>query len=468
MTRNNMERILAGTVMVLILLTAAGAWLFTFSENLPPTINEVMSTPSSLTENLYPSGDQTAKIAEATQTEPSVQTAGAPPGTGAAPEHTFNRMDSGRLVASFTTNRDKSSENLYYQDDGIGKSYLVDFYPPLAGDPGPRQKGIIFYAADGESWNSEEWDRLDGTAERIGHALGGGYYDSSTLFEDGQTAETEQVWAPDMFSNGHVPKLEKEQRWRSPAEGHTMAYTDVLNDDGTREQTSFDPAGVVTMQKHIPLRPPIGTTIKEFFPGSTKVRLESTTDWWTTVATEYRPDCTRLRVITIRAASFDVRYFDPTGKVPLFDQTWLEQRGGSGGKNGGKDSAHDGGNNGAGADMAVKPLFLLSQVVELSADGSSSRVTSINERGQVTNDMWLNHMVGDVTYGRVFFWYREDGTLAKTELINPENAPDVPMKTIEHAAAENIKLMLPQSHLVPIAVPGELPVPPDNQPTGGR
>jgi hypothetical protein len=457
MTRKNMERILAGTAVVLISLTAAGAWLFISGDNQPPTIAEAMSTPSSLTENLYPAADlpPIVQAASGVQTGPAVQI-DQQVRAGTTPLHTFNAMDHGRLVASYTTNVDKSSENVYFQDDGIGRSYLVDFYAPLDGDPGPRQKGIVFYAADGESFNSEEWDRLDGTAEKIGHALGGGYYVSSTLFGDGQTAETEQVWAPDMFSNGHVPKLEKEQRWRSPAEGHTIAYTDVLNDDGTREQTSFDPAGLVTMEEHIPLRPPIGTTVKEFFPGSTKVRLESTTDWWTTVATEYRLDGTRLRLITIRAASFDVRYFDPTGKVPLFEQTWLEQLSGRGAK------------NGANAAVTPKPVFLLSAVVELNADGSSKRVTTINDKGQVTNDMWLKCTVDGVSYGRVFFWYREDGTLSKTELINPENGPDKPMKTVEHAAAENIKVVLPQAHLVTIAVPDELPVPPDNQPTGGR
>ena len=462
MTRKNMERILAGTALVLISLTAAGAWLFISGDNQPPTIEEVMSTPSSLTENLYPAADLPAKVETASggQTGPSTQTVQMDTDqqvrAGTGPQRTFNRMDHGRLVASFTTNLDKSSENLYYQDDGIGRSYLVDFYAPLHGDPGPRQKGIVYYAADGESFNSEEWDRLDGTAEKIGHALGGGYYVSSTLFADGQTAEAEQVWAPDMFSNGHVPKLEKEQRWRSPAEGHTIAYTDVLNDDGTREQTSFDPAGLVTMQKHIPLRPPVGTTVKEFFPGTTKVRLESTTDWWTTVATEYRLDGTRLRLITIRAASFDVRYFDPTGKVPLFEQTWLEQLSGRL-KNGAT----------AGGDAYACLLAQCRRRVErgwfVQTRHDDQRQGAGDQRHVLKMHRRWCHLAG-----RVFFWYREDGTLSKTELINPESGPDEPMKTVEHAAAEKITVVLPQTHLLPIAVPDELPVPPDNQPTGGR
>jgi hypothetical protein len=476
MTRNNKQRMLAATVLVLVSLTAAGAWQFMSGESQPPSLAEVMSTSSALTENLYPAVDPSARVpgVQSNQADQADQkdSTDKTNQVGTSPERSFSRMDNGRLVASFTTNRDKTSEEVYYQNDGIGRSYLVDFYAPLASDPGPRQKGIVFYAADGESLNSEEWDRLDGTAEKIGHALGGGYYVSSTLFADGQTAETEQLWAPDMFSTGHVPKLEKETRWRSPAEGHIIAYTDVLNDDGTREQTSFDAAGLPTMQKHIPLRPPIGTTVKEFFPGTTRVRLESATDWWTTVATVYRLDGTRSRVITLRSASFDVRYFDPTGKVPTFEQTWLKRLGGSGVKNGAGNGAVPAAAADGGAATTVKgppqPVYWLSAVVELNADGSSRRVTAINDKGQVTDDMWLKCTVDGITYERVFFWYREDGTLSKTELMNPENASNTPMKTVEHTAAENIKVVLPQAHLAPIETPDELPVPPDNQPTGGH
>jgi hypothetical protein len=462
MTRINKQRMLGATALGLVSLAAVLAWQFIYPRSQPPSLAEVMLTSSALTENLYPS-DQLAKVPgdPTDQTEQEKK-----PGT--SPERTFSRMDNGRLVASYTTNRDKTSEEVYYQDNGIGRSYLVDFYAPLPSDPGPRQRGIIFYAADGESLNSEEWDRLDGTAEKIGHALGDGYYVSSTLFADGQTAEIEQLWAPDMFSTGYVPKLERETRWRSAAEGHSVAYTDVLNDDGTREQTSFDPSGLPTMQKHIPLRPPIGTTVREFFPGTTKVRLESTTDWWTTVATVYALDGTRLRVITLRAASFDVRYFDSTGKVPIFEQTWLKPLGGI--KSGVGNASVS-----AGAAAASAPAkdhsqtaFWLSQVVELNADGSSSRVTSINNRGQVSSDMWLKHTVDGVNYERVFFWYREDGTLSKAELMNPEDAPNTPMKTVEHTIAENIHVVLPQAHLVRAEAPDELPAPPDNQPTGGH
>jgi hypothetical protein len=148
MTRKNMERILAGTAVVLISLTAAGAWLFISGDNQPPTIAEAMSTPSSLTENLYPAADlpPIVQAASGVQTGPAVQI-DQQVRAGTTPLHTFNAMDHGRLVASYTTNVDKSSENVYFQDDGIGRSYLVDFYAPLDGDPGPRQKGIVFYAA---------------------------------------------------------------------------------------------------------------------------------------------------------------------------------------------------------------------------------------------------------------------------------------------------------------------------------
>jgi len=440
MTRTNKVRLLAATALVS--LAAIAVWQFAPDASQPPTLAEVISAPATtLTEDLYPAAEQAGK-----ENAPG------------SPVRTFNRMDkdSGRLVASFTTNNDQTAEAVFYQDDGIGRSYLIDLYAPLPGDAGPRQKGIVLYAADGQNPNSEEWDRLNGTAERIGHSLGDGYYVVSTLFPDGQTAETEQTWAPDMFSNGHAPKLAKEQRWRSPEEGHTIAYTDVLNDDGTREQRRFDGIGHVVMQKHIPLRPPIGTTVKIFFPGSDNVRLESTTDWWTTSAKEYRLDGTLFRILTLRAASVDARYFDATGHVPLFEQTWLKRL------------------NTVGAESdtigSVSPQFgrvVLSTVVELNADGSSRRVTSINEKGAVTNDMWLKYTVDGVIYGRVFFWYREDGTLSKTELMNPPG-PDVPMKTIEHSAAENIKVVLSQDLRVPIQVPDELPVPPDNQPTGGH
>jgi hypothetical protein len=362
MTRINLARLLAATCLSLV---AVAAWQLMPGTTQPPAIAELMSAPTSvMTEDLYPAMQSRAdKLPpNPASTEPSVDQQSSGLTNGVVPDHTFNRIKNGYLAAKFTTNSDQTFESVFFQDDGIGKSYLVDYYARLPGEAGRRQKGFVLYCADGVSLCSEEWNRLDGSAQRIGHSLGGGYYVASTLFPDGQTAETEKLWAPDMFSTGHVPKLERELRWYPPVAGHALAYTDVLNEDGTREQTSFDKSGWTVLQVHIPLRPPVGTTVKMFFPATHEVRLESTTDLWTTDAKEYRLDGTLWRELTLRAASFDVRYYDATGRVPLFEQTWLKRLNGV--------TARPSDVTASGGD------YILTGVVELDAAGSTRKIES--------------------------------------------------------------------------------------------
>jgi hypothetical protein len=410
----------------LVLLAAVAVWqIVATGRSAPiPTLADVVFAPQSgLTEQLYPAD---VDVGAGQTVIPA--------------EHRYNVMSQGIVVASYTLNKDRTSQELFNQGNGVATSYLKDFFAPLPGELGPRQSHISFFAADGKTVLSEEWDRLDGTAEKTGRLLQDGNYQVFVLFADGQTAAAEQLWTPNPFADGQ-PNLSIERRWRPVAEGHTLSYTDLRNDDGTREQTELDGAGRPLMQKHIPLHPPVGMTVKRFYPGTDTVRLEGKIDWRESAAKEYRLDGSLYRQMSLHSYAFEPRYFDSTGKIPLFEQTWYKRVDFQG------NTAHI--------------RWLLGEVVELNPDGSSNRIISFDEKGSLSHEMRFHCTVDGITYERVFFWYREDGTLSKVELVHPQPNPDAPMQTIEHTSAENIRIVFPPELLVPADVPSDLPFPPD-------
>ncbi len=427
MNRSKMAALAAAT-LVLVAVAAVVVWPLQPSKSTLPSLSEVLDTaPTAITEQLY-----SADVDNTT-------------GKPLNPlDHSYNVVRDGRLVARYTLSKDHSSEDIFYKEDGIGRAYRKDYYATLPGEDFRRQKGIVFYAADGQTVRSEEWARLDGSIEKIGHLLLDGNYAVSTLFGDGQTAENEKILAPDPYANDFVPKLVQEKRWRSPEEGHTLAFLDVLNDDGTREQTEYDGHEHPIMQKHIGRWGAAGTTVKFFFPGTDKVRLESKTDYRSTEADIYRPDGVLESHLQLTSYSVEPKYYDPTGKFVQFEQTWWRRPEQQDGK-----------------EVVRQELWQVVLYGPNGPEGPDDRRRILTwEKGVLKGEVCFPCTENGITYERVFFWYRPDGTLEKVEYVHPSNDPGAQMRTVLHTAKENIRIQISPTWLIPPAVPEELPVPP--------
>ena len=136
-------------------------------------------------------------------------------------------------------NKDHSTTDIFFQPDGQRKAYADAFYTIVPGESIRHHKGHVIYATDGETTGSEEWFRLSGSREKVGHLLDDGSYNLFTFFEDGSTEERETLIAPGPDWVGRVQIMVREQRWHND-KGHTLAYRDVLNQDMTRDQTEWD------------------------------------------------------------------------------------------------------------------------------------------------------------------------------------------------------------------------------------
>jgi len=314
-------------------------------------------------------------------------------------------------LASFTNFSDLSSLRTYYQSDGLAKSYEQAFYPPQEGEIGIRPKSLVIYDANGVDLHSEEWYRLSGRREKIGHRLQDGGYFTFTLFADGQTAATETlVGPPDPFSNKFERKLLSKQRWYE--KNHQLAYRDVLQDDGTREVDTFDENGLPLMEKHVGSRGAFDTTIKLFHPGTRQTLLESETNIRATDVVVRRLNGTVRLTERLSPEEIDVTYFDERGITPLFEQSWFlvgaPEAGGT------ADEALSTEEDRA-APPERKPILHLWKITELNPDGSAKRILAFRD-GILRTETWSNITVDGIVYASAVINYNSDGTVQTTEL----------------------------------------------------
>jgi hypothetical protein len=333
------------------------------------------------------------------------------------PVSQFNLLKNNVRLASFTTLSDLSSLNTYYQIDGLAKSYEQSFYPPQEGEICLRPKSLVIYDADGVDVHSEEWYRLSGRRDRIGHRLQDGSYLSFTLFADGQTAATETlVGPPDPFSNNFARKLVSKLRWYE--RNHVLAYRSVLLDDGTREVDTFDENALPMMEKHLGRRGVFGTTIKLFYPGTRQTLLESQTSIRATKVVFRRPNGSVRLTERLSPDEIDVTYFDERGITPLFEQSWFLVGAQEASRS--ADEALSTEEDEA-APKERKPILHLWKITELNPDGSAKRILAFRD-GILRTETWINITVDGIIYASAVINYSSDGTVLSTELDTGANS----------------------------------------------
>lgn len=337
-------------------------------------------------------------------------------------------------VASFLLRKDKTSRDTFYQDAGSGLAYEREYYPLRPGDEARRIKGLITYAADGKTVRSEIWWRLNGTRERVGHLLdvGSGRYEEIVLFEDGYVAQSSKVTDPNPYANNFERKLIIEKRWSGNSR-HSLIYLDQLAEDGTRDQTTYDENELPILVKHIGRWGKVGTTVKFFFPGTAKVRLESVTDASSTIVSSYRADGTLLYKQQLTSYNRATMYFDATGTKPAFEQTRWKNNVVENGK-----------------PVEDWPVWKLTEF-----DGVKATREFAWRNGKLDTETLLGVTIDGVKYEKVIRTYREDGTLERVDMIGRK----AEKRTVQYTVAQNIRADIPAAELVKQEEHDEIPVP---------
>jgi hypothetical protein len=336
-------------------------------------------------------------------------------------------------------NKDHSTTDIFFQEDGQRKAFANAFYAILLGESIRRDKGHVVYTADGDTVGSEEWFRLSGSRERVGHLLEGGNYSVFTFFDDGKTEASETLVAPGPDWAGRVQIMVREQRWHNDKD-HTLAYRDLLNPDFSRDQMEWDGALNPIRNVHLGSFGVDGTTVKLYYPGGHSLRLETSSDWFTTKGQCYRIDGTLFWRVTRTLSKLTPTYYDASGTVPVFEQTWSRSEITENGK--------------------ARELWDLAQIKEFAADGSPSRELQLKGK-RVTEETRFKGTADGVAYDTANFFYREDGTLERVKIY----LADTKIKTVEHAAQEKIQAVVAPAELALPENIDELPVPLSDPPS---
>jgi len=341
----------------------------------------------------------------------------------------YDLMADGRKTATFLQRKDGSTQDTFYQENGEGLTFIREYYPLSASDAGRRIKALITFAADGKTKRSEIWWRIDGTREKLGHLLDArsGRYETMVLFLDGNTAQSSRITEPNPYANNFEPKLIIEKRWLDNAR-HSLVYQDQLQDDGTRDQVTYDENEVPLKVKHIGRWGKVGTTVKFYFPGTTQVSLESETSAAATLVTAYRKDGSVLYKQQLLSYQQSTTYFDASGK-PLYEQViWTN---------------------------------------DVSVGRSLWKVTEVDDRGMIKRELVWSHgkfntetlynvTVDGVLYEKVIRTYREeDGTLKHVDMLGRK----VPTVSVDYTTADNIRVQIPADELVMPELHDEIPIP---------
>lgn len=358
-------------------------------------------------------------------------------------DQSYDVVRNDHKAASFVLRKDKTSRDTFYQDAGSGLAFEREYYPLRPGDVARRIKGLIIYAADGKTVRSEIWWRLNGTRERVGHLLDvtTGRYEEMVLFPDGNVAQSTKITLPNIYANNFERKLVIEKRWSANSR-HSLIYFDQLNEDGTRDQTTYDENEMPILLKHIGRWGKVGTTVKFFFPGTAKVRLESVTDSSSTIVSSYRPDGTLLYKQQMTSYSQSTMYFDATGTKPAFEQTRWKNNVVENGK-----------------PVEDWPIWKLTEY-----DGVKATREFAWRNGRLDTETLIDVTVDGVFYAKVVRTYREDGTLERADMFGRK----AEKRTVQYTVAQNIRANIPAAELVKQEEHDEIPVPEAQSYPGGH
>ncbi len=122
---------------------------------------------------------------------------------------------------------------------------------------------------------------------------------------------------------GDEEDLLRDERWRDDAQ-HSLAYRNIYHPDETRTITEFDEHGnvlkIIVWPKYMSVS---GSSVKEYYPGILKLRLETSADYYQNTVRYYRVDGTLEAIVKLSSGMTDIEYYDTTGTKMRLHQMWV-------------------------------------------------------------------------------------------------------------------------------------------------
>lgn len=351
--------------------------------------------------------------------------------------------DGSGLKMTYILNPDGSTEDITAGREGTISRFVYFPRRPEQDGDGRRLHIMQKYAGapDKRYVSEEKILREDGsrqeysqTAPDLSKHVWGYGRDGNTLIHDLVTM-IRYSWDP--------PVVVKEERWRE--EDHSLSYSDVMDEkDKSHTQTDWDPA-------HHPLKVVLtpengfGITIRSFYPGTDKLRLEAKQDSSYTEAKYYRLEGTLHHVIQRSRGMFRVEYMDELGLAYLRQSFYVDT------------PDHN-------AEAKHGFIFKLYSVEELGPDGEAIRDFTYWDnrlsRAELRDADFQGRRYYAVSYtmdhdnnvlSKVFLWNTEQGHRADREVdvtpsdgLSPPAPPPSELKPLVNLEEDELPVPPPQ------------------------
>lgn len=235
--------------------------------------------------------------------------------------------------------------------------------------------------------------------------------------------------------------LIRDERWRDDA-GHTLAYRNIYHPDETRTITEFDEhMHVLKMIEWPKYKSVAGSSVKVYYPGSFKLRLESSADYYQNTVRYYRENDGSLEaIVKLSPGMTDIEYYDASGTKVRLHQSWWRTE--------------------VTADGVVTSTYRPYVIDEYDAQGIQILQQTFSE-GVVSEEQRFNVTIDGVTFFRLDYGYAKDGTLKELRYWLKE-VKYPPFKLETHTPAEGLKLtpLSAESLRMQIDIDPDLPIPP--------
>jgi hypothetical protein len=214
------------------------------------------------------------------------------------------------LMRSERINSDGSVSIDYFASSSLKpeRLFTLIFAPPQAGAVGARLKEKIIYAGGGIAVKSDvTFDELSGlrTASSIMDAAGD--FVNSVYYPGGANIQEQDVLSADGSTSLSIRHFRMDG---------SLAISSILDqDDYSRLVVTYDANELPSRVTHSGgANETAGETVQIYFPGTRRLRVESSTDGGTTIAHYFRPDGTLESQWTMTYSQLTVLEFDATGK----------------------------------------------------------------------------------------------------------------------------------------------------------
>jgi hypothetical protein len=238
------------------------------------------------------------------------------------------------------------------------------------------------------------------------------------------------------------PAVKFEFRWREDNQ-HSLQYSNILHDDLSRTIKEFDEQERI-LKVAFWARDNLqdGVTVRAFFPGSLKVRLDSHSTFTRTEATYYREDNTAWYRLILTSSTTDIEYLDATGTKTLLKQSFWR-----------KAKTEPG---------AAGYSYKLYQVFFFDDNSQPTRTATVDfdDPTSVHYEERFNVTIDGITYPEADYFYGTDGNLDKVRYVFDKTG--TPSDRVEvHKPEEKIRAYVPPDTLaIRVTLDDDLPVPP--------